>query len=635
MKLPGALSLLLVALSAAAQQNSNQRATVIADFAVATEHPLVKDKIGVYQTPFMGTRGLPKLTTMEPFLAEAGVRDLRYEVAWGKPDVFAFGQIGGTAEAPTIDFGPLDPFVAMLHRARVQPLIAAGYNPLPLQHCAPESTPCWKSPPSDDAGWASVLRQVAGHYAGALGVGGVQYEMWNEPDMAAAGQRFFFTGNTTDYGKLFKAGLAGVKAGAGTDARVGGPAVAYDTKFLTQSGMLHEPFDFLSIHSYANYAVQIAKLREAAGTSGRGSHAPLYLTEYGSFAVKGPHNPQYSSHVGAMRFMKDVAEMLDDPDVPKVYWAQWIDDDLGLIDYGLHRKAIFNAYTIYQTMLPVDRVQTTVAGEGIGSMAGGDDHRAGVVVWNSSESPRELTVRLEHLPFAKGTGLQWFVDGKHASFTDGAPEKLTDGGDSQVTVKEHGATWTGVVEAGSLVYVQATDGRCVGSLRENRIGTYAGDRFYFSTHPSHAEADFDPFTSVARVSMGEADTGTAAVGNSYDVAGPMTVLHVEMVKAGEFRKLSAESVFGVRIDFQSRSGEYSKSVLYTDGLYDEGRTLTLPWGTGRAKVDEVRRYATTNFQVRLRADAPADWNGHRIVITPLLADAGAGARARIRFSLAQ
>lgn len=99
MHLMRAFPFLLVALSAAAQQTSTSRATVVADFAVAAEHPLVKDKIGVYQTPFMGTRGYPGLTAMEPFLAEAGVRDLRYEVAWGKPDVCLSadrGHCGGT-----------------------------------------------------------------------------------------------------------------------------------------------------------------------------------------------------------------------------------------------------------------------------------------------------------------------------------------------------------------------------------------------------------------------------------------------------------------------------------------------------------------------------------------------------------
>lgn len=631
-----ALSLLLLTfsvfpLAASAQQST---ALVIADFSVAAEHPLVKDKIGVYQTPFMGTRGYPELTAMEPFLAEAGVRDLRYEVAWGKPNAFAFRQIGGTAKAPTVDFALLDPFMTMLHRAHVQPLIAAGYNPLPLQDCSAKLSICWKAPPSDYSGWASVLRQVSAHYAKILGVGGLQYEMWNEPDIVIGGRRLFFTGSVTDYGDLYKAGTAGVQAGAGEDARIGGPAVAIDTSFVTESGVLAQPFDFLSIHGYANYAAQIARLRKAAGSSGPGSHAPLYLTEYGSFEVKGSRNPMYSSHVAAMRFFQDVEKMLEDSDVPKIYWAQWIDDDLGMLDYGLRRKAIFNAYMIYQTMLPVDRVQTTISGPGIGSMAAGDEHTAGVVVWNSSADARKVTVTLRNLPFAKGSGAQWFVDGKHASFADGAPEKLTSGGDSRMPVQAHGATWTGVVEAQSIVYVQATDGRGAPSLSTNPIGAYAGNRFYFSARPSHASANFDPFTSVARLSMGDADTGTAAVGNSYDVAGPGTVLEVEVSKTGIFQKLSADSVFGVRIDFQARSGNYSKSVLYTDGLNDPARTLAFPWGTGKAAVDQVRPYTGSKFRVRLAADAPADWNGHRIIITPLLADAGAGSRARLGFTSA-
>lgn len=635
MNIGRALYLLLLVLAVVPMSASAQKtiASVVADFSVEADHPLIKDKIGVYQTPFMGTRGNPALTAMEPFLAEAGVRDLRYEVAWGKPDAFAFRQIGGTAKVPTVDFALLDTFVAMLRRAQVQPLIAAGYNPLPLQDCPAISSHCWKAPPSNYGGWASVLRQVSAHYAKALGVGGVQYEMWNEPDVVIGGRRLFFTGSVSDYGDLYKAGAAGVQAGAGEDARIGGPAVAIDTSFMTKSGVLAQPFDFLSIHGYANYAAQIARLRRAAGSSGPGSHAPLFLTEYGSFEVKGSHNPLYSSHVAAMRFFQDVDKMLEDHDVPKVYWAQWIDDDLGMLDYRLRRKAIFNAYMIYQTMLPVDRVRTTVSGQGIGSMAAGDGHTAGVVVWNSSADDRKVTVTLRNLPFAKGSGMQWFIDSKHASFADGAPEKLTAGGDSRVPVQAHGATWTGIVEAQSLVYVQATDGRGAPSLLPNPIGAYAGDRFYFSARPSHASANFDPFTSVARLSMGNADTGTAAVGNSYDVAGPTTVLEVEVSKTGVFRKLSAESVFGVRIDFQARSGDYSKSVLYTDGVYDPGRTLALPWGTGEAAVDEVRPYTGTKFRMHLAADAPTDWNGRRIIITPLLADAGAGSRARLRFTL--
>lgn len=632
-----ALILLVLACSIFCPHASAQEtdASVIADFAVAVDHPLVKDKIGVYQTPFMGTRDHPVLTGMEPFLAEAGVRDVRYEVAWGKPDAYGSRQISGTEKTPTFDPAPLDPFLKMLDRSGVHLLLAVGYNPFPLQRCRVDSRSCWKTPPSNDDGWASVLRQVSSHYSKSLGIGGIEYEMWNEPDIVIGGRRLFFTGSVADYGHVYRAGVRGVEAGAGEDARVGGPAVAIDTRFLTKAGLSAQPFDFLSIHAYANYPAQIASIRRAANAGRLGEHAPIFLTEYGSFEVQGSRNPAYSSHVAAMRFFQDVAMMLKDPDVPKIYWAQWVDDDLGLLDYRLRRKAVFNAYKIYQTMLPVDRVRTTDTGQAIGSMAACDEHRAGVVVWNSSTQARAVTVMLRNLPFVAGMATQWFVDSKHASATDGAPEKLTAGGDGRMVVQARGATWSGIMEAQSLVYVQATDGQGTSSLLPNPIGSYAGNRFYFSAHPSRASANFDPRTSVARLSMGDAHTGTAVVGNSYDVAGHATVLNVETTKAGVFRRLSAESVFGVRIDFQARSGRYSKSVLYTDGLNDRGRTLVLPWGTGRAAVDLVRPYAGTKFRVHLAADAPEDWNGHRIIITPLLADAGAGSRARLRFTVEQ
>ena len=47
---------------------------------------------------------------------------------------------------------------------------------------------------------------------------------------------------------------------------------------------------------------------------------------------------------GAARFFDDVAGLLRFPDAPKVYWAQWADDSLGLLTNDLHRKALFNAF---------------------------------------------------------------------------------------------------------------------------------------------------------------------------------------------------------------------------------------------------------------------------------------------------
>jgi hypothetical protein len=613
---------------------STSATIVTADFSVATDQPLLKDKIGVYQTPFMGTAGIAPLISMQPFLVEAGVRDLRYETAWGKPDAFAYTQIKGTSTAPTIDFSQLDPFLAMLQANGVEPLLAVGYDPLPLQPCKATTTTCWQSPPSNYSGWKSILRQVSAHYSAALGISGVQYEMWNEPDMASGTVKTFFSGSQADYGNVYRYGVAGVKSGVSNaarvaDALVGGPAIAYDTTYLTQSGMLQQPVDFFSIHAYANYSRQISALHSAVVTT-----RPLYMTEYDSYATQGIADPN-STHAGAMQFFADVNRMLEDPDVPKVYWAQWIDDRDGMITNSLHRKAIFNAYKIYETMLPVDRVRSTISATstGIGTMAGADAHTVGIVVWNTSRVAQSVVVQLNNLPFAKGTLTQWYIDQNHASLEDHAPENLTRGGDSSAKVTARSTTWTGTIQPQSLVYVQATDNKA-SLLTANKIGAYAGDHFYFASHPGVAYADFDPATSIARVGMGSAAMGAAVAANIYDLPSASSKLTVNVTKSGPFSVNSVNSLFGVRVDFQSTSGAYDKAVLYTDGaLYNSQRILAMPWGKATAVPDSVKSYIGESFSIDFAADAPSDWNGRRVIITPILVDAGVESKARMQFTL--
>lgn len=616
------------------------KVTIVADFEVHEDYPLVKDKVGVYQTPFMAVDGRPSLTSMKDFLALAGVRDLRYEIAWGKPDTFAFDQVQGTPDAPVVDFTQLDPFLQMLRDSGVQPLLAATYNPLPFQACSPaDASSCWRTPPSSYKGWKALLAAISSHYAGALGIGGVQFEMWNEPDLVLHGSKVFFDGGPQAYGEIYKAGAAGVRSGAANlagvvDARTGGPAIAYDISYLTESGLLREPHDFLTIHAYGDYSQQIAHLQHAA--SAAHDTSPLYLTEYGSFPVSGAVNPSYSGHAAAMRFFTDVNLMLRDSDVAKIYWAQWIDDNLGMITYRLHPEAIFNAYRIYQTMVPVDRVRTVIGGNKtasreFGAMAAGDPHTAGIVIWNTSSQARAVNVHLTHLPFASGTWRQWYVDENHASFGDGAPQDLTPGGDSSSVILDHEVSWTGTIRAQSLVYLHASDGQ-PDLLASNRIGTYMGDYLFFPFHPSAAYADFDPHTSIARLGMGRADLGTAVAANVYDVDRRNTLLRVDITKSGPLSRHSVNSIFGIRIEFQNSAGTYSNAVLYADKLYNLRRTRTYAWGTKRP-ADVVKRFPGKSFDIDLAADAPPDWNGHRIIIAPLLEDAGATSRACLHFTV--
>jgi hypothetical protein len=83
------------------------------------------------------------------------------------------------------------------------------------------------------------------------------------------------------------------------------------------------------------------------------------------------------------------------------------------------------------------------------------------------------------------------------------------------------------------------------------------------------------------------------------------------------------------------SGIYDKAVLYTDGLYNAHRTLAFSWGTGTVIPNLVVPYTGSSFQIDLAGNAPADWDGKRITITPMLEDAGAKSAAVIRFTIAK
>lgn len=178
--------------------------TFHADFSRWAGPPLVKDKFGVYQTPFFFKSHPPSSFDMTGLLAEAGVHDLRYEMGWGKPDTYAFDQIGGTPAALRIDWTRLDPFVGQLRRAGVSPLFAMTYNPLPLKTGTEWSR--WKDVPGSLPAWREINRRYAAHYR-ALGLQTPRYEMWNEPDLPGDGGKVFFNGGPDDYARVAQAGL--------------------------------------------------------------------------------------------------------------------------------------------------------------------------------------------------------------------------------------------------------------------------------------------------------------------------------------------------------------------------------------------------------------------------------------------
>ncbi|RYG71152.1 hypothetical protein EON77_13115, partial [bacterium] len=386
--------------------------TFTVDFGKTGGPPLVKDKFGVYATPFTP---VDELVRGLPMLRELNVHDFRYEVAWGKPDAIAFDQIGGTVANPMIDFGPLDRMLDGLAAQGVRPLLALSYCPVPLKTRTPWDA--WKDVPSDLDAWRRIHAGYGAHWAGRPAPRPF-YEVWNEPDMPEGTGKMFFNGTTEDYLRVYDSARAGLLAGD-AQAEIGGPAAAYDLAYLRP--LLTRPIEFASIHGYANYGAQLDKMREALRDH---PQLPIFLTEYASFNSFALDGPSTKAEAAA-RFFADVPGLLAYGDVPKIYWAQWIDDVLGLVGRDGKRRALFNAFALYG-MMPVDRV--AVAPEidtGVTAFASAGPAGAAIALANPGETARTVTLDLKRRPKGLGEIEILRVDPAHASVRDDpATERL-------------------------------------------------------------------------------------------------------------------------------------------------------------------------------------------------------------------
>ncbi len=607
---------------AAAAQGRETPAVFDVDFSRWIDPPLVKTKFGVYQTPLVSRDVLLRSLSR---LREINVQDFRYELGWGKPDVLEPHQVTGTAAAPRLDFSLTNALVSGLRGAQnVRPLFALTYCPDPLQ--TRTDWPAWKDLPRDLRAWQTICGAFAAHFRLSRPV--PAYEVWNEPDIPETGGKMFFSGGPAEYDRLYEHAAAGVRAGD-ANAPVGGAAVAYDLRYFVP--LLARPLDFASIHAYDNYAAQVAGLRARLD---KRPDLPIYLTEYASFTTFGKSAP-VSRYPAAARFFRDVTGMLGLPDLVKVYWAQWVDDDLGLITRDGHKKALFNAFKIYG-QLPVDRnaVTPTTAPGGVNALASSDEHTAGVVVWNENEEDgkdRTVSVHLRRLPFARGSVQAYRIDKNHASYKDDpAAENLN--AERQWNFDAGGTEWTGRVPAGGVVYLKVTDGSGKSLLTPKHVGTLIRMHHWFPDRKTNAYADFDPRTAIARLSMGKQNAGVAQIGVVLE--NPVRRFLVRVKRTGPFTASDKNALFGLRLDFASRAGGgYGHGVLFHGGLYDTRRGAVLPWGRGGAVPNAARKEAGMStgkpFLVDLDKIAPPDWDGRRVLISFVLQNAGAGSRARI------
>jgi polysaccharide biosynthesis protein PslG len=201
---------------------------------------------------------------------EAGSRILRMGIGWDAIE-----------PAPgTYDWSFWDEFMPLaVERYGVRLIPYVSYTP---EWAATDPGPdYWRSPPADPEDFGRFMEAIATRYARWVDV----WELWNEPDNAE-----YWSGNTTQFAELTRAGSAGVRR-ANPQATVVLGGLAWDLEYLRELLAEHEvapAVDAINIHSYfetwhehpieqlANYVEEAAAIIHAVGEG-----EPLWMAEVG------------------------------------------------------------------------------------------------------------------------------------------------------------------------------------------------------------------------------------------------------------------------------------------------------------------------------------------------------------------
>lgn len=621
-------------------------AQVSANFSQMTNAPLLK-KISMYSTTIGSIddyyrRNDRDFTKILPLHAST----YRLDLAMGKDDCWADRIVEGTAENRTYNFKELDNWTAKCKSNKVMPYMNWCYIPNPFQvgndqafRDLNENIPNWQTH------WGNMHADLAAHMK-QTGIGAMYHEIYNEPDL---GEFFWNVLNnknyfiaflerndfTLRYNEMYKAAAQGVRRG-NADAIVGGPALAvaeiYAGGFLDYVKGNNLPLDFFSMHQYRDsgpWPGRINSIRTALKDKGF-STVPLHMSEY-NFSELPWNDNSFWGHraAGARHALNQVKEISEQfQDVQMWHWAMFLNASntgLGLVDYDGKKKAVYNAMKIFADM-PVERYTLDIADGEIAGLASRTAEKGALVVWNNNiDNGKNIQIKLSQMPFSSGEVKVYRIDKTHASSYDNAPEELV----AETTI-QHGFadyTWSGNIPAEGVIYI--TYIKSGSSVRDFHpedqfvsIGNFIKPHYFYYDRGKTFWNHFDEKNWTAYVGSGnEAGGMVAPVGVEADNL--PAIIQFNGLLNGNPSVTGANSTVGVQIDFRT-GGNFSKSVLFHGGIYNSGRSWSLPWGKG-GQLNEAKQVDLSNFNVKLSDYAPAGWDG-RVIITTLVQDCGANVR---------
>lgn len=620
--------------------------TFTVDFNKWVDNPLIK-KFGVYMTPLAPADQLLKSNEL---LSELNIPSYRYEFGWGTNSSLEYEQITKEVKKEKYELkykidnpgNLVDSLFNDIKSKNIKPFFLQSYTPSCLQ---PEGG-SFKSMVNSLTDWQAINFKYAEHFKNN-GFKGSWFEIWNDPDI----YNLFFAGNVDDYCNLYKYASLGIRE-ADADAQIGGPAFYGNFEYLTtwldfvKNNNL--PVNYVSYHDYEKYGEKVFKIREELSKRNL-SNLPIVLSGWTSFNMEDPNQTSFNCPIekstSSVRFFRDVRNFLTIHDLAEIHWSQWRDamwmiddawegayDKFGLLTIENARKPLFNAFKLYSWM-PVDRFEVSPDTiKSLYAMASRDEHRAAVVIWNTSTIPQTITLNVTNLPFSSGSFEVYRVDNNFGSIREcgnGCENQLLDG--AVKSIKTTNQEWSGYIPGEGIIYLSFTDSSEKNLLTPRKLGSseFVKHLYQFDNRKTSSYAFFDPKTWIARLGSGSDGNSNAIIGSVID--NPETQISIMVKTDGRITLNDNNSVFGIRIDYQSNSGDYTTSVFLHGGIYSAACEVAPTWGTKR-KADKNINFSNFNsgeeFLINLSEYAPYDWNKKRVILSFQMKNTGPNNRAR-------
>lgn len=109
------------------------------------------------------------------------------------------------------------------------------------------------------------------------------------------------------------------------------------------------------------------------------------------------------------------------------------------------------------------------------------------------------------------------------------------------------------------------------------------------------------------------------------------VLKVDGLRGGRVQKRNVNSSLNIRVDYQGKDGQYVRSVLFHEGIYNSGRNFVLPWGTHQIPDEVVQVESLNDCSLDIAAYKPSDFNG-RLIISFEMQAVGTGVKQNFQLT---